>query len=213
MNTDEFVALLAKGAEPVGPNMPVRCLAMALGWGAFITALAMAIGFGVRPDIVDALAMPMFWVKLAFPALVAWTMWYATTRLTRPGARLGHAPSALAVLITAIWVLAIVTLINAAPGERKDLVFGETWIYCLVNIPLLSIPVFAATMWAIKGLAPTRLPLAGAAAGLLAGAIGAAVYALHCPEVAAPFIAIWYVIGMSIPAVFGALIGPHLLRW
>jgi hypothetical protein len=65
----------------------------------------------------------------------------------------------------------------------------------------------------MKGLSPTRLLLAGAAAGLLAGAIGAAVYALHCPEVEAPFIAIWYVIGMFIPAFFGALLGPRLLRW
>jgi hypothetical protein len=39
------------------------------------------------------------------------------------------------------------------------------------------------------------------------------VYALHCPELAAPFIAIWYVIGMAAPVVLGAALGPRLLRW
>ena len=65
----------------------------------------------------------------------------------------------------------------------------------------------------MKGLAPTRPALAGAASGLLAGALGALVYALHCPEMAAPFLGIWYLLGMLIPAVVGAMVGPLLLRW
>jgi len=75
------------------------------------------------------------------------------------------------------------------------------------------VPVFAATLWAMKGLAPTRPALAGAAAGLLAGAMAALVYALHCPEMEAPFIGVWYVVGMLIPAAAGALLGPLVLRW
>jgi len=65
----------------------------------------------------------------------------------------------------------------------------------------------------MRGLAPTRPAQAGGAAGLLAGAAGAAVYALHCPEMAAPFLGIWYVLGMAIPALLGAVLGPRLLRW
>jgi hypothetical protein len=213
MNTDEFVALLANGAAPVEPNATARRFATALGWGAFGTTLAMAIALGVRPDIADALSVPMFWVKLAFPALVALTALYAATRLARPGLQLGRAPGMLVALVAAIWALGIFTFFSAAPDEREYLVFGDTWLYCLLNIPLLSIPVFGAIIWAMKGLAPTRLRLSGAAAGLLAGAAGATVYALHCPEVEAPFVAIWYVLGMSIPAIAGAAIGPRLLRW
>jgi hypothetical protein len=62
-------------------------------------------------------------------------------------------------------------------------------------------------------MAPTRLRLAGAAGGLAAGAAGALVYTLHCPELAAPFLASWYVLGMLIPTAAGALLGPRLLRW
>ena len=73
--------------------------------------------------------------------------------------------------------------------------------------------MLAAALWAMKGLAPTRLVLAGAASGLLAGAIGALIYALHCTEMEAPFLGAWYVVGMLIPTAAGAVLGPFLLRW
>jgi hypothetical protein len=48
---------------------------------------------------------------------------------------------------------------------------------------------------------------------LLAGATGALVYTLHCPELAAPFLAVWYLLGMLVPAAVGLLLGSRLLRW
>jgi hypothetical protein len=104
-------------------------------------------------------------------------------------------------------------LLHAAPGERLPLVLGATWKICPPLIVTLSIVPMVAALWALKGLAPTRLALAGAAAGALAGAEGAFVYALHCSEMQAPFLAVWYVIGMAAPALAGALLGPRLLRW
>jgi hypothetical protein len=78
---------------------------------------------------------------------------------------------------------------------------------------MISLPLFAATFWAMKGMAPTRPALAGAGAGLLAGALAVLVYALHCPESEAPFLAVWYCLGIAIPTVAGALLGPRVLRW
>lgn len=214
MKTDELVTLLAKSASPVEQNATARRFTTALGWGVFGTTLAMAVALGVRPDIAEAASLPMFWMKLAFPLSIAVAMYYAATRLARPGVRLGRVPgTTLAAMLAAVWMLAIVVLLNAEPAIRNSLIFGDTWRFCLVRIPLLSIPVFVAAIWAMKGLAPTRLSLAGGVAGLLAGAVSAAVYSLHCTEMEAPFLAIWYVLGMSVPAVAGAVIGPRLLRW
>ena len=70
-----------------------------------------------------------------------------------------------------------------------------------------------AALVALRGLAPTRPAWAGACAGAMAGAAGAAVYALHCTELAAPFLAIWYVAGMALPGFVGALLGPRILKW
>jgi hypothetical protein len=36
---------------------------------------------------------------------------------------------------------------------------------------------------------------------------------VHCPEMAAPFLGFWYILGMLIPTAVGALLGNRLLRW
>ena len=55
--------------------------------------------------------------------------------------------------------------------------------------------------------------MAGAAAGLLAGAVAALVYGLYCEESSAAFVATWYTLGIGACACFGALVGPKVLRW
>jgi hypothetical protein len=213
MKTDDLITMLANGAEAVEQRAPQRRYTIALGWGGFGAALLMAITLGVRPDFAEAAMLPMFWVKLALPAALLAGGLLAVLRLSRPGVLLGRVPAALVAPVLAIWLLSAVVLLGAVPEARAALIFGETWKSCPFNITLLSMPVFVALIWAMKGLAPTRLVLSGAAAGLLSGAMGATVYALHCPEMAAPFLAIWYLIGMLIPTALGALLGPRLLRW
>ncbi len=213
MKTDELIAMLARGVGPVEPGALRFRYTAALGWGAFGSTLLMAILLGVRPDIVEAVRLPMFWVKLAFPAALLAGALLAVLRLSRPGVRLGRAPAMVAAPVLAMWLFAGAVLLGAAPGERNELVLGLSAASCPFTIALLSIPLFVATLWAMKGLAPTRLVLAGAAAGLLAGSGGALVYALYCPEMAAPFIGIWYLLGMLIPAALGAMLGPRVLRW
>ncbi len=112
-----------------------------------------------------------------------------------------------------MWVLALVALSGADAPQRAELFLGQTWNTCPLNIAVLSLPVFAPALWGMKGFAPTRPALAGAAAGLFAGAAGAVVYTFHCPELAAPFLGTWYVLGMLIPTALGAVIGPRVLRW
>lgn len=213
MRTDDLVAMLATGAGAVAPNAAARRYAAALGWGALGAALLMATLLGLRPDLAAAVPLPMFWVKLAFVACLAAASLLAALRLARPGLRLAWVPGALAAPVLAIWLLAAVVLTRADAAQRAGLFFGDTWNSCPFLVAMLSAPVFVAVVWAMKGLAPTRLRLSGAAAGLLSGAVGALVYCLHCPELAAPFIGFWYLLGMLIPAAVGALLGPRLLRW
>ena len=213
MKTDELISVLARNADPVEPHALQRRYASALGWGAFGTTLLMAITLGVRSDLMEATQLPMFWVKLAYPAALLAGALLAVLRLSRPGASLGRVSAAIAAPVLAMWLLAAVVLLSAAPGERDQLVLGHSAASCPFTITLLSIPLFGAILWAMSGLAPTRLALAGAAAGLLSGAGGALIYALYCTEMAAPFIGIWYLLGMMIPAAVGAVLGRQLLRW
>jgi hypothetical protein len=213
MKTDELITMLASSADAVDPHALRRRYTLALGWSLLGATLLMLILLGVRPDIAVAARLPMFWMKLAFPATLLIGALFATIRLSRPGVRLGQVPLAIAAPVIAVWLFSAMVLLNATPEEQYKLIFGDTWASCPLTIAALSVPLFGALIWAIKGFAPTRLALAGAAAGLLAGAGGALIYALHCPEMAAPFLGIWYVLGMSIPAAIGAVIGPWTLRW
>ena len=213
MKTEELIAMLASGAEAAEPHALQRRYVTALGWGAFGTTLLMAILLGVRPDLAAATQVPMVWVKRACPAALLAGSLVAVLRLSRPGARLAYAPAAIAAPVLAMWLLAAIVLLGAAPGERGELILGISAASCPFTIALLSVPLFIAALWAMKGLAPTRLALAGAFAGLLAGAGGALIYALHCPEMESPFLAVWYLLGMLIPTAVGAMLGPRLLRW
>lgn len=110
-------------------------------------------------------------------------------------------------------VLALAAMVLAQADQRLALLLGSSWSVCPWRIAVLSIPSFVLMLWAVKGLAPTRLRLAGAGAGMLSGAIGALVYLLYCPELAPPFLLVWYTLGMLVPAGVGALVGPRVLRW
>lgn len=213
MKTDELVKMLATSAGPVDPKAPERSYATALGWGTCGALLIMEIKLGVRPDIYAASFLPMFWMKIIFPLAAAATALSAVLRLGRPGMSIGKAPAVFAGLLFIVWAAGALTLLQAPPEQRDYLIYGQSWKVCPYYIALISIPVFVAGMWVMKGMAPTRPVLAGSATGLLAGAIAVAVYALHCPEMEAPFLAIWYVLGMFIPVGVGALIGSRFLRW
>ena len=213
MKTDEFVAMLASGTAEVASRAVERHFVVGIGLGVMASSLLLVATLDLRADLAMAARLPMFWVKLGFAASLMLASLLAAVRLSRPGTPIGRAPGAIATPIAALWLLAIVTLVTAAPSQRSALLFGATWTVCPLLIAMLAIPVFVGSMWALAGLAPTRLRMAGASAGLLSGATAALVYSLHCPEMAAPFLAIWYVLGIALPTVFGALLGPCLLRW
>jgi hypothetical protein len=213
MQTGQLIAMLARQSGPVAPGAVRRRYAAALAAGAAASLLLMLVLMGLRRDLAQAVEDPMFWVKLGLPVALAGIALVAAARLARPGVRLGFAAEAALVPLGLIWLLAAAALVAAAPGERLGLVLGRSWTTCPFSIAMLSVPAFAAAFWAMKGLAPTRPALAGGFSGLLAGAIGAVAYSLHCPEMAPPFLGTWYVLGMALPAAAGAVAGPRLLRW
>ena len=213
MKTDDLVSLLATGTAAVDANEVRRRAAAGLAAGIFAAAAFIFAWLGVNPFLRDMPGLPMFWVREAFCAALAAGGVLVVARLGRPGATLGRLPLLLALPIVAMWVLGMVVLAGTPPEHRGALIRGVSWTVCSANIAALSLPVFVAVIAWQRRLAPTMLRRAGAAGGFAAGAIGALVYTLHCPELEAPFLGLWYVLGMLAPAAAGALLGPRLLRW
>lgn len=213
MKTDDLISLLAADTLPVARHATQHRLAMALLIGLPLALAIVLIGYGPRRDLVQAMFWPMFWVKLAVPIAVAVAGFVALQALARPGVALRARWMGLLVPVLLLWALALVSYQNAPVDQRAALIWGPTWRSCAASITLISLPIFIGALMALKSLAPTRPALAGACAGAMASGAGAAVYALHCQELSAPFLAIWYVSGMALPVVIGALLGPRLLRW
>lgn len=211
MKTDDLIQALARGAGPAPRGVVVRRIGpmMLLGLLASVVLAFMLLGF--VPAHTYSFAAP--WFKLAYAgAMVAAAAWL-TSRLARPAAQLS-APST-AVLAVAL-AAALVGVLSwwFTPGDaRMRGLLGHSWALCPWFVLAVSTPALAGLLWALRGLAPTRPRAAGFAAGLLAGALGAAGYALACTELAMSFVAAWYTLGILMAGGLGALLGPRVLRW
>ncbi len=212
MKTADLITALTADISPVDTARTDRRFFSKLAAGTLLAVLITTLVMGTRPD-VTVTPSAMFWMKLLLPASLAVCALLALHRLSYPGVRLGHVLAAAALPLTMVWLMAGLALVTAPAGERLPLVLGKTWIQCSLSIALLSVPVMALAIWAARELAPTRLSLTGAAGGLFAGAVAALAYALYCPETQAPFLAVWYVLGMLIPTIAGATFGRRMLHW
>jgi hypothetical protein len=213
LKTDDLVSLLAAGVEPIDARRTTRRYVLAVT-GGMLGALAITGGIlHFNRTLSHEMFEPMFWIRGAYCAALGFLGLAAIARLARPGIRLGIVPMGIGIVVIAMWVFAALTLLTAPAQDRAHLLLGTTAAVCPFLITLVAAPLFVAFVWVLRGQAPTRLRSAGAAGGFAAGAFGALAYSLHCPELTAPFIGVWYLLGMLIPTVIGASLGPRLVRW
>ena len=154
-----------------------------------------------------------FWVKWAFTLSIAASALAILQRLGRPGVRVGWRWFGLAVPFIVIAMMSVGELLAAPPELRAGLALGHTALICPIAIVCFSVPVFAGLLWTFRKLAPTRLGVTGATAGLLAGAVGASIYAFACPEASATFMISWYTLGLATSAGIGAMLGRRMFAW
>jgi hypothetical protein len=213
MNTENLIEALAADAAPVGTHVVERRIVSALSIAACGAIAVLLPVYGVRADLAWLVGTPIFWAKVAFALTMAGAALVATVRLSRPGVAVGRVWAGLIMPAATALLVALVVLWLAPRDERAALLMGHTWRTCSLNIALLSVPGLFAILAVVRGLAPTRLRLTGATAGLLAGTIGTAAYCLKCPETSVPFWATWYLLGIAIPTLVGAVVGNKVLRW
>jgi hypothetical protein len=212
VKTDELIAHLSADLEEAPAHYVGSVLTMGVGLGVLASGFLMLVAMGPRADLALAMAGGAFWMKLAYTLSFAVLGLWMVERLGRSDASARKPVLLLLVPVILLLTVAVVQLME--PGaNRHQLVMGDSWKVCAIDILTISVPAFVAAFWALRKLAPTRLSQAGAGAGLLAGGVGASVYAFHCVEYTAPFILIWYTMGMVLAAAIGALIGRRALRW
>jgi hypothetical protein len=212
MKTEQLIrAISADAATRAAPV--ARMLGLALLAGAAVAAILFAVRLGPRPDIALVASDPRFLFKFVVTLLLAASALALALRLARPGADTGFWLVALAAAPVLLALGVVAELLLVPSGNWGMNLIGKNWAYCLTYVPLLSLPLLAAALLALRHGAPTRPALAGAVAGLLAGGLGAALYAAHCIDDSPLFVAIWYTIAIAGVTIAGSLIGRYVLRW
>ncbi len=211
MRTADLIDRLAD--RPLQGRTPAIVVATALGVGIALSLAAMLLWLGLRPDLARAVSTSAFWMKLAYAGSIASIAYALSMQLSRPTGAFRREALIFAAPLLVLGFIALLEITAAAPAMRMHLMMGSSSDVCPWRIIALSLPILTSVLVGVRRLAPTRLVQAGIAAGLLAGAAGTLVYALHCDESAAPFVAIWYTLGMSAVGILGGLLGRTILRW
>src|SRR6266404_8126248 len=213
MKTDELIDMLGANLEPVKGGQLRNTLIIALAVGAAAAFCLMLATFGLPGAAPGGGYSPLKVLALAFTlGLVA-----AGASFLIRSARPGEPGRKLLLLIClpffAILSAGLVALVLAHPAAWSGMIFGPQWAACLICIPLFAVAPFASLVWALRRGAPTNLMRTGAIAGLVAGALGATVFAFHHATGSLPFIAFWYGGSILLCALVGAILGSRLLRW
>jgi hypothetical protein len=210
MNTELLIqVLVADGSRPVVPIS--RTLWRTVGLATIVAVLALFVRHP-RGDIVEAFSTAPFVFKLVLLLAVAGTSVVSLVDMARPV----PAPRRRWSLMLAPLLLAagvIVELVTVPPHAWASHLMGHNAAHCLRFIPLIALAPLACLLLALRSGAPEHPWRAGAAAGLVAGAVAASVYALTCPDDSPLFIATWYSVAIAVVVGASACIGGRLLRW
>ena len=213
MDIDQLIETLARDVAPVPRHAVARRLCIGLGLGAVATLLCVALVLGLRPDLGLAIHRYAVWIKGGYTLSLGLCAAATTAHVARPDARRAGWLWLTALPVVSLAAVAVFEMSQVAQADWLAMWLGQSWKVCSALVFLLSLPIFGGLLWSFRSLAPTRLRLAGASAGLTAGAWAATLYCLHCPEVSAIFVLTWYTLGMVLAAVAGAILGPRLMRW
>jgi hypothetical protein len=210
MKTDDLIAALAADTLPrmtVGQRL-LRALpaAFALSLAGFLMVR------GVRPDLGQALASAAV-LKTVVPLLLAALAGALALGLARPGARPVASAGAVAALAATLVAAFLAALADDASMGLAASLGKPSLVTCLTTVPALAVPLLAAVIWALSAGAALHPGRTGAAAGLAAGALAAALYSLYCDQDAALFVLPAYGTAVLLVTLAGAFAGARLLRW
>jgi hypothetical protein len=212
MDTDQLINMLAAD-NAHRPRRVSFVLALALLAAAPVSILMFMAELGVRPDVMTAMHNPFFDLKFAVTLALAAAAITISLHLSRPEASLRGF----------VWLLAVPAglLVAGISGEMMmpqrlpmmTRLVGSNSRVCMAAVPLLSLPLLAASLIGLRHGAPTRPALAGAMAGLLSAGLAATLYAAHCTDDSPLFVATWYSIATALVTAIGALAGSKVLRF
>ena len=216
MKTDELIEMLSTNVavEHRDPGGFLRVLLLVVAACILFSLTASSAWLGIRTEVDPAGQQPFLALKIGFCLIVIALALGCLDRAARPGASRHADWLVLLMPFGIIFALAGLSLGLAPASHWQAMMVGDRWLSCLISIPIIEVVPFAAIFWTVRRFAaPTDLTQAGAVAGMIAGAVSAVGYAIHCVDDSIPFVALWYG-GMIVGSTAaGAVLGRTFLRW
>ena len=212
MRTDQLIDSLAANLQPVDRSRVSRrlCIALAIGLAASIGEILLFIGPYQGLDGRGLVGL-FSQLPLTFGIVVITAIFLF--RSTHPGVEVRGVPALASFPVGAIVAFAAVGLMLTHRFDSVGMTVDNSSLACLLYIPLFAIVPFTAVAWALRTGAPTHLVRAGAAAGLISGALSASACALPCANNQYVAVALCHGLALEICAGLGAIVGPRILRW
>ena len=212
MKTDDLIASLGASAAPVRQGIVATGFARSLVTGVGLTLVAFILFWGIRPDVAIIMRSPFLAAKTALPLLLGGLAVPVGLTLARPGGAT-RMSTVLWTVPAILGAFIIAALVVTPPAQWQTAFYGNSISTCLSSIPILSMPILGGVLFALRRGAPEHPAICGAAAGLIAGGLAAAIYSLFCTEDSPLFYGMWYSLAIIGVALVGAAIGSRALRW
>ena len=214
MNTDRLIDMLSPNLEPVNGGQLKKALALAMIVGGVVAFGLMLMTVGPRSHFESTPHLEWAAAKLFFALSIIFTGAPFLIRAIHPGRENEARWAFLCFPLAAAIALTVVVLLFGRDAWGTPLGARElSSARCIFCVLFFAATPFAVLIWTLRQGAPTRLTLGGAIAGIVAGGLGAAAYALACNSDTVPFIAILYSGAIALCGLIGARLGPRFLRW
>ncbi|CAM4257686.1 NrsF family protein [Bordetella muralis] len=210
MRTDDLIQQLSRQAGMKKKSSITFNQAMVTGITlSLVMAMVVVLGLShARPDLLAVLTTWVFQFKVSTMTLLAGGSAVLVRMSGIPGA---SARPVLALLPGVALLFAGAIFDDTGFPFWGDGAFAAP--LCVALIVAASLPGLIAIMAGLRRGTPTRPIFAGAVSGLLSGSLAALVYTIACVNDGPSFVAVWYVVAISITTLIGAVTGRHVLAW
>jgi hypothetical protein len=183
-------------------TLPWRLVEIAAA-GALAGVLIILLWLNPRPDLSEAAAQAFFWIKVAYPAVVAGCALAAATWLARgrPGA--GMALAVAGAFASAMLIAGGIQAWSMSGTEFNTLMWPDGAV-CLGNILVLAAPMLGLAIVGLRDVDLERPAPTGFACGLFCGGVAATVDGLHCWQETYTFVGPWFTLAMLLSGGIGA---------
>lgn len=213
MRSEDLIERLSAEVRPADSMRWPRLAIFWLSLSAGLAGLLVVFGLSLRPDIGNWLSNSAMQIKSAYTLGLSLASLLAFWALSQPLGQNRLGPLFAIGLMMLTGTIALIEAQHLTPEALNHVWMAPSWAFCMGTIWALSAPILVVALWLMRQRAPVYPTQAGLASGLLAGALAASAYTLHCTEDSALFLFSWYTLGMALCGLTGAIAGHFTLRW